>query len=129
MNGLIIYKGKNGATRQYAEWLSQDADLLIRLPEKVTKEHLANAGFLLLVTAVQGGKMQLQDWLLEYENRIKNKQLFLFIVNAFSSEGNTVKDKCIRENVPEAIRKNCEIYFLPDRLVFSKSPQPMAALY
>jgi hypothetical protein len=119
MNGIIIYKGNQGITRQYAEWLSHDWDLVTLLPEQLTKFHLVGASFLLLVTTLCG-RFQLWNWIRNNEAKIRSKKILLFIVNTTKEEGES-RNKYIIENVPESIRKNCKVYFLPTQLTLRKS--------
>ena len=42
MKGIIIYKGKYGATRQYADWLGKELNLQIAHPGNYIKEYIAD---------------------------------------------------------------------------------------
>jgi menaquinone-dependent protoporphyrinogen IX oxidase len=118
MKGLIIYKGKYGATRQYAGWLSQALHLPAVQPDEVTKEQLLASDFLLIGSSVYIEKFQIRDWLKKNSAAIIDKKLFLFIVCGTPADEKEKLEGFIRNNVPVEIRSKCEIYFLPGRMIY-----------
>jgi menaquinone-dependent protoporphyrinogen IX oxidase len=116
MKGLVIYHGKYGATRQYARWLGESLSLMVCEPDLVPGEQLAEAGFVVLGTSVYIGKFGLRDWLQKHATRLAGKQLYLFVVAATPAGEKETWQTLLQNNLPESVRKNCEIFLLPGRL-------------
>jgi len=117
MNAIIIYKGKYGATAQYAEWLSRTLQLPFVRAENIGSGDLSKFDCLILGSSVYIGKLQLKAWLKENVSLIQGKTLFLYIVCATPADKKDALRRIVRDNVPEEIRNRCEIYFLPGRVI------------
>jgi menaquinone-dependent protoporphyrinogen IX oxidase len=145
MKGLIVYKGKYGATRDYAQWLSEDLKLPKLFADEVTKKQISDCDFLLIGTSVYFGKFKIKHWLKANVHEIRDKKLFLFVVNATPPEERLKHEKFVYDNVPAEIKQQCEVYFLPGRVIhkeltwtdrmildvmgrFEKDPRKKAAL-
>jgi len=63
MKGIIIYKGKYGATEQYANWLSAELDLPLVSADDISAEKLRIFDFVVLAGSVYIGKWMMRDWL------------------------------------------------------------------
>ena len=63
MNGIIIYKGKYGATAQYAQWLGQDLNMPVLSSGNSEQANLNEYDLLMIGTSVYIGKMQIAPWL------------------------------------------------------------------
>jgi menaquinone-dependent protoporphyrinogen IX oxidase len=88
MKGIIIYKGKYGATQQYAEWLSKELQLPVRKPENLTASHLSLYDFVVIGSSVYEGGLLMKNWLKKYAEILQNKKVFLFIVLCYSTNRN-----------------------------------------
>src|SRR5215217_4400468 len=106
MEGMIIYRGKYGATKQYAAWLSEDLNLPFLSAEKVTEEEIRSADLLLIGTSVYFGKFKIRNWLIKNIESIRNKELFLYVVNANAQEDQELRSKFIYDNVPMEIMQH-----------------------
>jgi menaquinone-dependent protoporphyrinogen IX oxidase len=76
MKGIIIYKGKYGATEQYAKWLGQDLDLPVSTAEDIKNERLNAYDYFIIGSSVYMGKLQIRKWLFKNKNFIKDKRIF-----------------------------------------------------
>jgi menaquinone-dependent protoporphyrinogen IX oxidase len=119
MKGVIIYKGKYGATRQYAEWLAEELKFIIVDPKNCENE-LKSSNLVILGSSVYIGKLQLTDWLQAYADLLKGKKLVLFIVCGTPAHEKEKLESYVRASVPPGIRQQCQIYFLPGRLIQKK---------
>lgn len=117
MKSLIIYKGKYGATEQYARWLAADLSTPVVAAEEADDRSLAAADLLLLGSAVYFGKLLIRDWLKKHLYDIKDKKLILFIVCGTPLQETQLLNNVLQTSVPEEIRNRCEVYFLPGRLI------------
>lgn len=115
MKGVIIYKGKYGATRQYAEILSKELNLPASTPV-ITGGQLMDADYVLIGSAVYMGRLLLKSWLIRNEEWLKTKKLFFFIVCGTPAADKEKTDKIIADNIPLSLRSNT-IFFLKGRMI------------
>jgi menaquinone-dependent protoporphyrinogen IX oxidase len=120
MKGIIIYKGKYGATKQYANWLGEALALSVRTPETFAARQFADSDFIIIGSSVYIGALGLRTWLQDNANLLKTKKLFLFIVCATPAAEKEKIDVIIRSNVPDCLRQQCEIHVLPGRVIRSQ---------
>jgi menaquinone-dependent protoporphyrinogen IX oxidase len=120
MKALIIYKGKYGATDQYANWLGNALNLQALQPEQVSSHQLSSAEVLILGTSVYIGKFQIREWLQHNVSLITGKKLFLYVVVGTSLEEKEKLESLVAANVPDEIRNKTEIFFLPGKLEYAK---------
>ncbi|GAA0550330.1 flavodoxin domain-containing protein [Chitinophaga japonensis] len=120
MKGLIIYKGKYGATRQYAIWLGAALDCAVEPAGSEMKEQLLAAEYIILGSSVYIGKLQLRNWIYRHRELLAGKQLFLFLVSGTKPEETARLTGYIKASIPEDIYKRCRCYFFPGKLEFSK---------
>lgn len=116
MSGVIIYKGKYGATRQYAQWISNDLKLPARQPEEISTNYLTNCDFIILGSAVYIGKLLIRKWLKKHAAVLQNKKLFLFIVCGTPSSETEKLGVIVKNNVPLSILDKTSIYFLHGKM-------------
>ena len=57
MKGIVVYKGKYGATRQYAEWLGAEFALPVQPAETLTREKLFLFDYIVIGSSVYVGKL------------------------------------------------------------------------
>jgi len=116
MKGIIIYKSKYGATKQYADWLSE----LLHLPtvesDNINTNNLQAYNFIVLGSSVYIGKLLIRQWLKENQEVLQNKKVFLFVVCGTPSDKKDKLDKIVRDNIPAEIKNRCEIFFLRGRI-------------
>lgn len=115
MKGLIVYKGKYGATRQYADILSKELNLPV-FTSIVTGGQLIEADYVLIGSAVYAGKLSLQSWLIRNQEWLKTKKLFFFIVCGTPGTDKEKTDKIIEDNIPRSLRNN-PVFFLKGRMI------------
>ena len=120
MKGIIIYKGKYGATRQYANWLGSILALPVVEAGAETPEQLAEADYIIMGTSIYIGKLQLCKWLKRRRDAIVNKRLFLFLVAGTPSTEREKLQGYLIANISEALRSRCATFFLPGKLEFNK---------
>ncbi len=117
MKGIIIFKGKYGATEQYANWCSSELDMLVRKAEEINREQLNDFGFLIIGTSVYIGKLQIQNWIKENHDFITGKKIFLFQVAGTPAADVAKRESYNVQNIPGDILVNAESFYLPGRLV------------
>lgn len=120
MKGMIIYKGKYGATRQYAVWLGSALGLPVVPAGAENSAQLSEADFVILGTSIYIGKLQLKKWISENQALLTGRKLYLFLVTGTPLEEKEKLIGYIRSNLPEEIRKRCKYFFFPGKLEFNK---------
>ncbi len=119
MKGTIIYKGRYGATRQYAEWLSETLELNLSSADEHDISDNSNS-FFILGSSVYIGKIQLRKWLQRNKAYLLNKKIFFFLVAGTPPSEKEKLMSYINPGMPEELKKNCSFYFLPGRCDIQK---------
>jgi hypothetical protein len=129
MNGIVLYRSKYGATRQYADWIGTELRLPVVDPEMLDDRLLATCDFLLIGTSVYAGDLLLKTWLKEHARQLMHKKLFFFIVCAPAPD-TSKHGQIIMDNIPGALlRPATDVFFLPGRWIFGQlSPTDGRAL-
>lgn len=120
MKAIIIYKGKYGATRQYAEWLAEELHVSVASTEEYNANELADSNTVILGSSVYIGQLQMKQWLKEHQQQLLNKKIFLFVVCGTPPSELAMLQPYINSSVPLALLKGIHIYFLHGRLVYKK---------
>lgn len=120
MRGIIIYKGKYGATKQYAEWLGEELVLPVIASESISRNQLDEFDFLLLGSSVYIGKLQLRKWLKDNLSFIMRKKIFLFQVAGAPAGEKQKRETYNRASIPGEILNSIETFFLPGRMIMKK---------
>jgi menaquinone-dependent protoporphyrinogen IX oxidase len=118
--GIVVYRGKYGATQQYAEWIGEELQLPLISPDNLNPELLQMNDYVTICSSVYIGKLLIKDWLLHNQGVLKNKKLFLLIVCGTAASEKQKRDEIIETNIPGALLGSCEIFFAPGRLVKNK---------
>jgi menaquinone-dependent protoporphyrinogen IX oxidase len=118
MQGAIVYKGKYGATRDYATLLSTALNLPVS-NETLTGGQLLHADYLFIGSAVYAGRLSLRNWLARHQDFLKTKKLFFFIVCGTPAEETATTAKIIADNIPDFLQHNA-VFFLKGRLVIQQ---------
>ena len=116
MKGLVIFKGKYGATRQYAQWLGKSLDVVVKSPEDVGVKELAGYDFLVIGSSVYIGKLLIKDWLRKNTQHLQDKILFFFVVCATPSAERDKQHQIVVENIPDVLLETSDVFFLPGRV-------------
>lgn len=118
MKSIIVYQGKYGATRQYAEWIGGEFGCPVIDSKTCTEPDLADADVVLLGSSVYIGKLQISTWLKRNERLLRNKKLFLFVISGTPLNEKEKLEKYVKASVDPRIMDQCHIYFLPGRLIY-----------
>jgi menaquinone-dependent protoporphyrinogen IX oxidase len=118
MKATIIYKGKYGATRQYAEWLAQELKVSVASTDEYKESDLTSSDTVILGSSVYIGQLQIKQWLKEHEQVLLNKKIFLFVVCGTPPEEKEMIQPYVNSSVPKSILQQSHIYFLHGRLIY-----------
>jgi menaquinone-dependent protoporphyrinogen IX oxidase len=117
MKGIIVYKSKYGATRQYAEWAGEELGLKVVTPEGMGPEELNGCDFVVIGGSVYIGKLLIRKWIRRYKDTLQHKKLFLFVVCGTSASEKEKQEWIIKKNIPGPLLDRFAIFFLPGRVV------------
>ena len=120
MAGIIIYKGKYGATEQYSAWLAQELNLPHYEAGTENPEILKYCSFVVLGTSVYVGTFQLAKWIRKHQPALQGKKIFLFVVCGTPASEKDKLDPLIQKNIPSALLKNTKVFFLMGRMTKSR---------
>ena len=117
MNGLVIYKGKYGATKQYAMWIGQELQLPVASADRFPIDELPKYDYFILGSSVYIGKLEIKDWLKKNFDLLQSKKLFFFQV-AGSPIGQIEKRESYNKaSLSTYILKKILFYYLPGRMI------------
>ena len=117
MNGLVIYKGKYGATKQYAMWIGQELQLPVASADRFHTNELMKYDYFILGSSVYIGKLEIKDWLKKNFYVLQNKKIFFFQVAASPVEQIEKRQSYNKASLPPSILKNIQFYYLPGRMI------------
>ena len=117
MNGLIVYKGKYGATQQYAQWLGKELNLPVYTAAELQKKDLSLYDFIVIGSSVYIGKLQISQWLRSNTASIRGKKVFFFQVAGTPPDQKEKLETYIRSGVPEEIRSQCAFFYYPGKMI------------
>jgi menaquinone-dependent protoporphyrinogen IX oxidase len=120
VKGIVIFKGKHGSTKQYADWISSALQLAQTPSDNISGPNLAEYPFLVLGSAVYVGKLTLKEWLRAHVAELQKKRIFFFLVCGTDPNDKEKVDQLIAKNIPREIIPQCQIFVLPGRLLIEK---------
>ena len=120
MNGIIIYKGKYGATRQYAAWLRAELHLHLIQSDHCKEYQLESSDTIIIGSSIYVGKLQVSNWLKKNVRVLKNKKIFLFVVCGTPASEKEKLQAYLKASVPAELLPQCKTYFLPGRLIYQR---------
>ncbi|HET9746874.1 MAG TPA: flavodoxin domain-containing protein [Chitinophagaceae bacterium] len=117
MKGLVIYKGRYGATKQYAAWIGNELGLPVASADRFPKDQLKEYDYFIIGSSVYIGKLEIRKWLKNNFNILINKKNFLFQVAASPVTEMEKRDSYNAAGIPVAILNKAKIFFLPGRMI------------
>lgn len=120
MKSMIVYKGKYGATEQYAKWLAGELQWPVADAEDIDVSALEEGSLLIMGSSVYIGKLQLAKWLRNNERQLEGLQLVLFVVSGTPLNETTKLFSYVKNSLSPALFKRCRIFFLPGRMIYDR---------
>lgn len=120
MKGIIVYKGKYGATQQYATWIGEALNWPLFTPEQLLNPTLDGADVVIVGSSVYAGRLTLHDWLKKHAHQLLRKKVFLFIVCATPADKKEVLDQIAKNNIPALLQDLVVVFFFRGRLVIKE---------
>jgi len=117
MKGLVIYKGKYGATKQYAMWIGQELHLPVASADRFPVDELPKYDFFILGSSVYIGQLEIKNWLKKNFTALLNKKIFFFQVAASPADQVEKRESYNKASLSPNIIKNIQFYYLPGRMI------------
>jgi menaquinone-dependent protoporphyrinogen IX oxidase len=117
MRGLVIYKGKYGATKQYAMWIGQALKLPVASADRFPIDELSKYDYFILGSSVYIGKLEIKDWLKKNFDLLQNKKIFFFQVAASPVTQIEKRESFNKASLNATILKKIQFYYLPGRMI------------
>ena len=117
MKGLVIYKGKYGATKQYAMWIGQELQLPVASADRFHIDELPKYDYFIIGSSVYIGKLEIKDWLKKNFTVLQNKKIFFFQVAASPVEQIEKRQSYNKASLPTTIIEKIQFYYLPGRMI------------
>jgi menaquinone-dependent protoporphyrinogen IX oxidase len=117
MKGLVIYKGKYGATKQYAMWIGQELQLPVASADRFPVDELPKYDYFILGSSVYIGKLEIKDWLKKNFDLLQNKKILFFQVSASPPEQIEKRESYNKASLPPDILQKIRFYYLPGRMI------------
>jgi menaquinone-dependent protoporphyrinogen IX oxidase len=120
MKGIVVYKSKYGATRQYAQWIANDLNFPAVDVAVLDKEKLQSADIVVIGSSVYIGKAIIRRWLRINKKLLAGKQVFLFLVCGTPVNKRDQLEKYLADSVPAEIRNTGHFFFLPGKMEYKQ---------
>lgn len=117
MKGLVIYKGRYGATKQYAMWIGRALQLPVASSDRFPLDELCNYDYFILGSSVYIGKLEIRKWLRDNFRFLKGKKIFLFQVAAAPVDQKEKRQEFNKASLSTEISENIESFYLPGRMI------------
>ncbi len=115
MKTIILYKTKNGSTKDYAEFIhSKISGSLLMQIDSFDAARLEDFDTVILGSATYAGKIIALDFLIGSWQYMKNKNVILFTVGMMDPMSEASKQSY--ETIPEHIREKIHYLKVPGRL-------------
>lgn len=120
MKAIIIYKSKYGATKQYADWLSEDTGFPAISVDKFNPSKLVEFDTVIIGSSVYVGKLLINHWLDKNWRLLKGKHLHLFVISGTPPDQKEKLMGYLRSSVPKEILNEFSVTFLHGKLLMNE---------
>jgi menaquinone-dependent protoporphyrinogen IX oxidase len=122
MNGIIVYQGKYGSTKQYAEWIGEDLKLTAVPVDRFKSSTLDEYDTVILGSAVNVGKLVMAGWIANHWETLKTKRVILFSVSGTDPTNKPAIAKIMDASLPPDIRGDIAYFPLHGRFLMKNLP-------
>jgi menaquinone-dependent protoporphyrinogen IX oxidase len=120
MKGVILYISKCGSTKQYAEWIGEEAGIPLIDLKKEKKPDLGGYDIIVIGSWILAGKMVAHGWIKKNWTGIKDKKVIAFSVSGDVPD-EEMRKKFLEASMPPEIRSRVSFYSFHGR--FRKEDQ------
>jgi menaquinone-dependent protoporphyrinogen IX oxidase len=120
MKGLVIYKGRYGATKQYAMWIGQELQLPVASADRFPVSELPKFDYIIIGSSVYIGKLEIKKWMKNNLGVLVNKKIFLFQVAATPVDEKEKRESYNKATIPMEILRKSESFYFPGKMKIKK---------
>ncbi|MCW5906572.1 MAG: hypothetical protein KIS94_01850 [Chitinophagales bacterium] len=120
MQGVVVYKSRYGAAKQYALWLAEALNIPALTEKEADETALRHCNYIIAGSSIYMGKIMLKDWLTKNTGLLKNKKIFLFIVGAAPPEQTEKTRQYFSDNIPADLLQQSSCFYLQGKSIFSE---------
>ena len=120
MNGIVIYKSRYGAAKQYAEWIAKAFNIGVMNSDEVKSTDLIKCDYVIAGSSIYIGKILIKDWLSQNREILKNKKIFLFIVGAAPPNEKEKTGKYFTDNISKELLAQSSCFYLQGKSIFKE---------
>ena len=117
MKGLIIYKGRYGATKRYAMWIREELQLPVASADRFPVDELPKYDYFILGSSVYMGQLEIKKWLKKNFNILQDKKIFLFQVAGSPADQREKRESYNKASLSAGILNKIQFYYLPGRMI------------
>lgn len=118
MNGIILYKSKYGATRQYARWISEETGFTLRRMGKQSRKEIAQADVVICGGSVLAYTIPVAKWITKKWNLLRNKTVILFTTSGAAPDNPELR-KIFESSFAPEIAEKIQYVPLGGRMIFN----------
>lgn len=119
MKSVIVYYSKYGSTRDYAEWLAQDAGAQVVTLAEAKKLNLATYDVIVFGCPYYANRMKITALVKAWVPRLAGKRVAFFAVGGESPDSPDVRS-IYNATLPEETRAAMRFFYLPGRVTLAK---------
>ena len=116
MKGVVIYKGKYGATRQYAMWIAQELQLPVVSADRFQLNELPKFDYIIIGSSVYIGKLGIRKWVKKNLAVLVKKKTFLFQVAASPADQKEKREGYNKASLPPELLQKSESFYLAGKM-------------
>lgn len=116
MKGVVIYSSKYGATKQYAQWLSEELKLDLLDAKQLKKEDLVNYDLIVFGTSVYAGRFGITKLVKSSWDMLATKKKFLLVVGMTDPQKTVDIETMLKVNFSDEYLKQMPWYYLRGKL-------------
>ena len=117
MKGLVIYKGRYGATKQYAVWIGTELGIPVASSNRFPKDELNKYDYFIIGSSVYIGRLEIKKWLKANLNVLINKKVFFFQVAALPVTEKEKRETYNINGIPLPVLDKAKFFFFPGRMI------------
>ena len=116
---VVVYRSRHGATKQYAEWLSEKLDCPIYDVNQINASQLLAYHTIIYGSPLYTRKMDGVKQLVDFYDRLKDRTLVSFTVGLADPDQTAYYDMVIDANIPREMQENIHFFHLPGKVDYS----------
>lgn len=118
MNAIVIYESRYGSTRQYAEWIADEANADVVSADELEIEALEGYDTIVFGGWIHAGTLRGADFIAENWDMLQNKYVAVFSVSGKPPDSADVQT-ALENALPEPIRNEVVCFSIPGRIIYS----------